>query len=256
MTIKGNMAHQISDVVNVDVDDITDEYVINKIKNYFIDNVFDWGSSNKELINALKQEIFHDKIYERVFEVNEGDIVVDIGASVGPFTYSILEKKPKIVYSLEPSTFQYKTLKKNLIYKPVKTINKGITAIDGPFKSEYIFGEDSTEFMSGISFRTFVEGYNIDKIDFLKLDCEGAEYDIFTNENLELIKSKVANISAEFHLRSPELKKQFRDFITNILPEFKSYSVYTLDGYNITDILYTDDFIPKFNEIMIYIKIK
>jgi autotransporter strand-loop-strand O-heptosyltransferase len=232
---------------------ITGEYVINKIKSYLIDGVFDWGSSSVELINNLKQEIFYDKIYERVFSVNEGDVVVDIGASVGPFTYSILDKKPKMVYSLEPSTFQYKTLLKNIVDKPVKPINKGVTLIDGPFTSDYIFGEDSEEVMSGICFKTFLEDYNIDKIDFLKLDCEGGEYDVLNQENLHLIKGKVKKISAEFHLRSPDFKFKFKEFITNVLPELGIYKVYTLDGYDVTDILYTDEFIPRFNEVMIYI---
>jgi hypothetical protein len=34
---------------------------------------------------SIIREIFVDRIYEKFFEVKEGDIVVDIGASVGPF---------------------------------------------------------------------------------------------------------------------------------------------------------------------------
>jgi len=74
---------------------------------------FDWGwmdSDNVE-INIGGQlttsgryhkehiigEIFIQELYEKFFEVKENDIVVDIGASNGPFTYSILHKKPKHV---------------------------------------------------------------------------------------------------------------------------------------------------------------
>ena len=72
---------------------------------------FDWGwmdkPTNRTLTSgdttksysqwhkdAILKEIFEDKIYERFFEVEEGDVVMDIGSSVGPFTYSILEKNP------------------------------------------------------------------------------------------------------------------------------------------------------------------
>ena len=40
--------------------------------------------------DAITQEIFQDKMYEKFFDVEEGDLVVDFGASIGPFTYSIL----------------------------------------------------------------------------------------------------------------------------------------------------------------------
>ena len=47
--------------------------------------------------NSILKEIFVDRCYEQFFEVEDGDIVLDIGASVGPFTYSILNKNPKQV---------------------------------------------------------------------------------------------------------------------------------------------------------------
>ena len=48
--------------------------------------------------NGIIHEIFEQKCYEKLFEVEEGDVVLDIGASVGPFTYSILHKNPKQVF--------------------------------------------------------------------------------------------------------------------------------------------------------------
>jgi FkbM family methyltransferase len=35
--------------------------------------------------------------------------------------------------------------------------------------------------METITFDTFISLYNIDKIDFIKTDCEGGEYDILLN---------------------------------------------------------------------------
>ena len=37
-----------------------------------------------------------------------------------------------------------------------------------------------------ITFKTLLSAYGIEKIDFLKTDCEGGEYDIFTNENIAM----------------------------------------------------------------------
>ena len=68
---------------------------------------FDWGWMNdtkNELSNfhrkSMNREIFEDKIYEKINEVKEDDIVVDIGASVGPFSYSILHKNPKQIFCI------------------------------------------------------------------------------------------------------------------------------------------------------------
>jgi len=36
--------------------------------------------------DAITQEIFEDKLYEQFFSVEKGDIVMDFGASIGPFT--------------------------------------------------------------------------------------------------------------------------------------------------------------------------
>ena len=44
----------------------------------------------------------------------------------------------------------------------------------------------------------FVKNNEIEKIDFLKLDCEGAEFEIILNFNKELMK-KIKKISAEIH---------------------------------------------------------
>ena len=59
---------------------------------------------------TITREIFEERIYEKYFEVEEGDVVFDIGASLGPFTYSILHKNPSHVFTFEPSFEEFKTL--------------------------------------------------------------------------------------------------------------------------------------------------
>ena len=65
---------------------------------------FDWGPTSQAYKEQMMSEIFSDKknLYENMFDVEEGDIVVDIGATIGEFTFSILSKKPKHCYVVEP----------------------------------------------------------------------------------------------------------------------------------------------------------
>jgi hypothetical protein len=51
-----------------------------------------------------------------------------------------------------------------------------------------------------VSFKDFLAEANLDHIDFLKVDCEGGEYDVFTEENYEFLTQKVGYITGEWHL--------------------------------------------------------
>jgi hypothetical protein len=154
---------------------------------------------------GMIKEIFTDHCYEKFYQIKEGDIVVDIGASVGPFTYSILHKKPNHVFCLEPSEREFKTLVKNTIGYPVTQINKGISYKNSIVESDMLFGGESE--MEALTFKKFVNLFGLEKIDFIKTDCEGGEYDIFTEENLDYLINNVSYIAGEWHLQTIEEKE-------------------------------------------------
>jgi FkbM family methyltransferase len=197
------------------------------------------------------QEIFTDNAYERFFEVKEGDIVLDVGASVGPFTYSILNKKPKHVYCIEPSEREFKTLIKNTIGNPVTPINKGISNVNALVQSDLLFGGESE--METITFKKLISLYNLEKIDFLKTDCEGGEYDIFNEENYDYIKNNVHKIVGEWHLSTPELKEKFRKFRNDYLGTFENVYLSSVDGIDIKWDLWNEHFIEYYNGVIVYI---
>jgi len=231
---------------------ISSEMVINRIKSMDKLSKFDWGwmKDNLNQKEVLIKEIFEDKIYEKVFEIEHDDVVMDIGSSVGPFVYSAGEKI-KWAYCLEPSCVEFDTLLKNMKDIPSTCLKIGISSNTGKTNGDYIYG-DQTE-MDSITFKDLIQKYNIEKIDFLKTDCEGGEYDIFTLENLDWIKRNIRKISGEWHL-GPNLKEKFIKFRDEILVNFSDYSVYSIDGYNITSNLFTDWFTNYFTEVIIHIK--
>jgi len=213
---------------------------------------FYWGEEepHESFKDFITKETLIDRIYEKVLNVEEGDVVVDIGASIGPFTYSILDKNPKHVYCLEPDNKEYETLLKNVDGEPVTCIMAGISTIDKKIEnSEYYFAKGGD--MNTITLKTFFETNNLEKIDFLKTDCEGGEYSIFTEENYELI-SKIRKISGEWHLGA-ELKENFRKFRDVYLINHKNFEVYSVDGVNIKWDLYNEHFLDYYTEVIIHI---
>ena len=215
-----------------------------------IDEVsFDWGKKSEWYVDAAVKEIFEDNTYERFFEVEEGDVVVDLGASLGPFTYKILPKNPKQCYVVEPLSYQIDVLHKNVGRDNVKIIQGAIT----DKKKIEISWDNITESVPTFTFKEFLEENNIDHIDFLKCDCEGGEYDVFQPSNIEFLKT-IPKIVTEFHMRDDENfhKCKFRWFRDNIFPLFDNIQVYSVDGVDIKWDLYNDHFLEWYCEVIVY----
>lgn len=214
---------------------------------------FIWEPSTEHYKKTIEREIFKDKCYEQIFEVEEGDVVFDVGASLGPFTYSILHKNPSHVFCIEPSYEEFKTLILNTNSGPITYINKGIIDKIGELNFEHLFESNDNYKSYSTTFKKIIKDYNINKIDFLKTDCEGGEYHIFNVENLFWIKENVKKISGEWHLRTSELKEKFRIFRDLYLRIFPNHRIYSFDGIDITWSLWSDKFIENYAEITIHI---
>ena len=181
-------------------------------------------------------------------KVQENDIVVDIGATIGEFTYKIIERKPKHCYVVEPLPIFFDTLKHNLEGHQVSFTNAAIT------NDKYcnIEWDGRNSIVNTLTFKDFVAQNRLNKIDFLKVDCEGGEYDIFTEENIEFLK-KVPKIVCEVHLESKILKEKFRNFRDNILPNFPKIRFMSVDFIDITWDYLNEHFIQYYDEVYLYI---
>jgi FkbM family methyltransferase len=220
---------------------------------------FDWGliKQNEWFLKGLKKET-KDDIYQKYFKVEEGDIVLDIGASVGPFTHAILGNKPSKVICVEPHSELYKTLVSNVgwhtavtCYNSGVALQSGLSVSNSLFDPEQILASDKhVEFM-GISFKDLVG--EVDHIDFLKIDCEGGEYDVFTEDNLPWIKANVRKIAGEVHLRTPEEKASFRRFRDLYFKAFPNFQVSSFDGFNIKWDVWNEHFFEYYYNCNFYI---
>lgn len=217
--------------------------------------LFDWGLNDQYMINVISSEINEDKnIYEKYVKVKEGDVVFDIGANVGAFTYSILDRNPLKVYCIEPSNTLFNTLIKNTENKCIY-INKAISNKTKKTKIEegvYIYFNKGEEYET-ITFKELLSEHNINKIDFLKVDCEGGEYDIFTEENKEWILNNVKYIASEWHMSGQkEGANKFRKFRDLYLKDHSNYVIFNQHtGEDLKQKIYDEDYLNHYAQTIV-----
>jgi len=203
----------------------------------------------------LKKEFIERSQYEKYHKVKSGDIVVDIGASIGPFLYSIKDRNPSRVIAVEPLKAYQETLLKNsreiadvadYIYLAIGEKNKEKIDLEWSCHKEQVY---TTTFKSLLSYS------NIKHIDFLKVDCEGGEYYIFNEENIDWIKENVKYIAGEFHLNTPQMKESFKK-VYNLLKEKNfDFKIESVDGIGINTQADNDleSFVNHYEQVILYI---
>ena len=157
-------------------------------------------------------EIFITKIYDKFFKVNEGDIVVDIGGNLGLFSYYALCKGAKQVYCFEPSPQCCNCMNENfnfpnlIIEEAAVGINNGEITFNIDTESSinssafYTSKNSQTITCKSINLNNYIKTNNIEKIDYLKIDCEGAEYEIIKSLDEQYLTNNIDKICLEYHL--------------------------------------------------------
>ena len=176
----------------------------------------DWGKwSEVSQESVMYFEIYKRKDYFRGdCKINPFDIVIDIGACAGVFTSLALDMGASRVISFEPSLNNFLLAKKNNpmaeIYNMAVSDKTGETelfhtnAIGGPSIVQEIVDERPDHYISNntivktITLDDIIENLFLDKIDFIKIDAEGAEHNILKGISDENLK-KIVNISIEYH---------------------------------------------------------
>lgn len=186
-----------------------------------------------QLFIAIKEILLNRQFeYLQDFELSNyiGKTIVDAGAHVGLFSLvaSVFAKK---VISIEPNPINYRLLEINKIInnaENIVTINKALWWNQEAIK---IFGGNLSSFDS--IFRSGDKYYEVStvtldnivddmgSIDLLKLDIEGAEFEIFKKLNANTLK-KIKCIFAEVHLNHGNAN-QIESFLTENEYEMKKF---------------------------------
>lgn len=169
----------------------------------------------RNLMDAwIIKETCLDRDYERVaMPIQDGWNIIDIGAGLGDFTVLAARENPHgKVYAYEPFQESLKLLEDNLKLNRIKNVQVFSEAVsDQPGTLQLgLVGEavqHSTSLTAGgvtahevpaISLQQALERLDGAMCDFLKIDCEGAEYEILMKAD-DACWPRIRQIVLEYH---------------------------------------------------------
>lgn len=158
---------------------------------------------------AMAWEVLVDRVYD-VFTLDPDAIIVDIGAHIGAFSVACAKKCPDgKIFAFEPHPASFGLLRRNLEgMQNTRAFQLGVSDRESRtslFVSSNNPAENSITRKTGpaieidlISLEGVFTRCQVDHIDLLKLDCEGAEYLVFKDCDLDLIR-RVDRVVMEIH---------------------------------------------------------
>jgi len=203
-----------------------------------------WNNNDQKIIY---DDIILNNLYNNFFIINDNDIIVDLGTNIGTYILSILSlnKNIKKIYAIEPVKQNYEYAIKNIIHNfpdllyKIIFLNIGVD-VDGYSRIETSVSpilnndEEGGDLVKTFSFMSFLKYYNISKIDILKFDIEGSEYNMFNEETFQYIFNNINRLCGEFH---PEKKngKQTVEIINKFIENGYNIRIQSIDYVDITD---------------------
>lgn len=164
------------------------------------------------------KETFLDRFYTRHgVEVEDGWTIMDVGAGMGDFSiYAAYGRPNAVVYAYEPFIESYQLLIQNITLNAIDNViafqralwgESGLLALDlsGGEPLQIISqGVDASLANQGkvtvkaLSLQDCLEGQGIERVDLMKLDCEGAEYEILLQASRQTLE-KIERLVMEYH---------------------------------------------------------
>ena len=175
------------------------------------------------------------------FKINQNDVVIDVGAHIGLFSLLVSQFcKTGKIFSFEPIRENFDLFVSNLELNHIQNVfpfNVGVSKNSGGLNlflnddqsAHSIFPNGSKSVaVDSTSLQKIFDEKKISACKLLKLDCEGAEYDIIDSLPAEYL-DKIQNMVIEYHFADtkPEL-------IKNLIIKIKNagFKIQTMPHYD------------------------
>ena len=159
---------------------------------------------------VLEENFLKDAYSLSKLSLKKNMTVVDVGSHIGAFAINVADRVGQVI-CYEPDTSNFLLLKKNLLSNNISNVEVKNLAVTADGKEISIFiNQEITVLNSSFANNqaSFVQKFKSvalaqilqenSRIDILKIDCEGGEYDIFYNIAPEKL-SKIGVILMEYH---------------------------------------------------------
>jgi FkbM family methyltransferase len=181
------------------------------------------GSGSRLLVRSrmdvwIVKETCLDRDYERGgVALRDGWVVLDIGAGLGDFSVHASRRFPhSVVYAFEPFPESFALLQQNLALNGVQNVRAFPCAVTGGRTDGirlYTGGTEAVQHSTAAVDRRggvaaiatasttldqIFEDHQLTRCDFLKIDCEGAEFDILFRASERTLAS-VRYVALEYH---------------------------------------------------------
>lgn len=171
------------------------------------------AAANDSQAISVINDVWSHEVYARLRgEIQKGDTIVDIGAHIGSFSVFASTRAELVkVYSYEPFEQNFLFLTENIRLNGLKNVKPFQLAVTGTggITRLYIDEKESIRHstaqlksfyveVDSVRLDDVLDSNEIDKCDLLKMDCEGAEYEILFSARKSTMK-RVKKISLEYH---------------------------------------------------------
>ncbi|MEZ4103686.1 MAG: FkbM family methyltransferase [Candidatus Paceibacterota bacterium] len=170
-------------------------------------------TKNPDDISSISAIVVKNE-YGKDFNKNNNWTIIDIGANKGFFSLYASKNPSNIIFSYEPITETYNELRDNIDLNKknnVYTFNLGVAGKDGyrdfsyeddkSILSSMIFdvgSESKSAKVQCITLKNLFTSNNLEKVDLLKMDCEGSEFEILYGTDNSIL-SRIKRIRMEYH---------------------------------------------------------
>ena len=186
---------------------------------------------------SCDKEIAVDDVYGlKGMKFEPGDVVLDIGANIGMFCITLAKMRPDIrILAFEPLKQNFDNLVHNLTANGIKNVEAYNLAVVSNNRQLYvrsetdmssiasIYGRSQINVGAGVKYANVVNGVSLDSIfdrfqikkaRLVKIDAEGAEYEILQAFS-DFDKIELLSLEAHWNMKSadwtPALLREFLD---------------------------------------------